>query len=180
MSTPTTIYDERLREADRLRSAFAAEHGVRPIKWGSHNLSRMLRLTDERPERVAEIQVILGALGLGQHSARRYYSWIGTGGVFDHGEMWGQDRIPLFLVGYPYGIDADEHTLLAELARFTVLQVRIDDRPSYYGFSPHHVRVGLAEVRRPWDPPQTTAWTRRAARAARKAFAEEFAAPSLT
>ena len=52
--------------------------------------------------------------------------------------------------------------------------VAVDDRPGYYGFGTHHVRVEVREVRRPYEKPPSTRKTRRAARAARKAFGEEF------
>jgi hypothetical protein len=180
MKTTSPAYLQELREADRLKAAFISEFGVRPIKWSSYNLSRMLRLTGERPERVAEMKAILCPLGLGDHGGQRYYSWICTGGVFDHGQFWGRGRTPIMMVGHPYQISQDERSLLAELAQFATLQVHVDDRPSYYGFSTHHVRISLTEVRRPWcaDLPSTS-WTRQAARAARRAFAEEFGRPAV-
>jgi hypothetical protein len=149
------------------RDVFAYEFGVSRMKWSAHHVSRLLRLTGERPQRVAEMREILGHLGLGSAS------WAGIGGVFDHGELWGRARTPMMLVGHPYGIDAREHMLLAELARFSTLRVNVDDRPSYYGHGTNHVRVELAEVRRPFVKPPSTQKTRKAARAARRAFAEE-------
>jgi len=133
----------------------------------------MLRRTGERPERIAEMRAILGRLGLG--SDRNSSGWIYTNGVFDHGEMFSIGGIPRVLVGHPYGIDADEYRLLAELRRFTVLRVGVDDRPSYYGFGSNHVRVELAEPIRPFAVPWTTRATRAYKRAARKALAEAFA-----
>src|SRR3954471_17617490 len=94
------------------RDAFAYEHQVSPIKWSGHNLSRLLRRTGERPERVAEMWALLGALGMGP-SLR----WPGVGGVFDHGQMWGRFGQPWCVVGHPYGVDADERGWLAALGR---------------------------------------------------------------
>jgi hypothetical protein len=150
------------------RDAFAYDYAVAEMRWSSRNVSRMLRLTGERPERVKAMRWLLGELGM-DHS-----SWAGIGGVFDHGELWGRARTPLMLVGHPYGIDDDERTLLAELARFGPLRVSVDDRPSYYGHRTNHVRVELTEVRRPFAKPPSTWKTRIAACAARRAFAAEF------
>ncbi len=165
-------YQARLASAARLRADFAQDFGAREIRWSGYNLSRLLRLTGERPARVAEMRSVLDALGLAGISQR----WIGMGGAFDHGVFWGRGGKPWALVGhpYPYGFGPDERALLADLARFPTLLVRVDDRPSYYGFGTHHVRVELAEVRRPFTPFPSTARTRAAARAARQAFAEAF------
>lgn len=158
-------------DRESLRSAFAAEFSVRPVKWSARNLSVMLRRTGEPPGRLAELRDLLGALGLDQRGAR--YSWITTGGVFDHGEFWGRAGIPQMIVGHPYDVGDRERGWLADLARFTTLSVRLDDRPSYYGFGTHHVRVALAEVRSPFPSVPSTPGTRAYARRARRAFAEE-------
>jgi hypothetical protein len=158
-----------------LRSAFAAESGVRPCKWSGHNVSRLLRATGERPARVDEMWAILGGLGMG-NSIGDCRRWPAPWGVFDHGEMWAREGLPCLIVGHPYQVSCypgDGRALLAELSRFTSLRVAVDDRPSYYGHGTHHVRIELAEPRRPFAKPRATAKTRAAARAARAAFAEE-------
>jgi hypothetical protein len=66
------------------------------------------------------------------------------------------DGKPLLLVGHPYGVNDFERRLLAALAQFTTLRVAIDDRPNYYGFGTNHVRVELAEVRRPFTAMRST------------------------
>jgi hypothetical protein len=149
------------------RDAFAYQFAVSPGKWSQHNVSRLLRATGERPERVAEMRAILGDLGMGD--AR----WPCTGGVWDHGQLWSRFSFPWIIVGHPYYIDADQRALLADLSRrFPGLRVGVDDRSSYYGFGTHHVRVELVERRRPWKSYPSTPATRDARRAARKAFAE--------
>lgn len=172
---PSLAYLEQVRTAERLRTEFAAEFRVRPIKWSGHNLARMLRLTGESPARVAEMRSILGALGMGDPRC----SWIAAAGIFDHGEAWGRDRVPRYFVGHPYQVGDEQRSLLARLSRFNALIVHIDDRPSYYGFGTHHVRVELAGRRRPWMEMPATPWTRKAARLARRAFLEEFGRPTF-
>jgi hypothetical protein len=79
------------------------------------------------------------------------------------------------LVGHPYGIRPEARAALAELARtFPTLRISIDDRPGYYVARTNHIRIELVEVRPPFRTPPATGRTRAAARAARKAFAEEF------
>ena len=152
---------EELERRARDRAAFAAEFGLVEYEWSEHALGRLLRATGERPARVAEMRAILGRLGQ----------------VFDHETMWGRRGIPTTLVGDPYQIGADERALLAELARYPTLAVAVDDRPSfYYPGGTHHVRIWVPEPRKPFDPGPATYKTRRAARAARKAFAEEVGA----
>jgi len=159
-----------LNRTAECRAAFARDFGAGEIKWGGRNLSRLLRMTGERPQRVGEMRSFLSVLGLDCDSAR----WVSRGGVFDHGEMWGRGGEPWAVVGHPYRIDDDKRGLIADLARFPMLRVSVDDRPSYYGFGTHHVRVELVEVRSPFKPYPSTPKTRAAAREARKAFAEVF------
>ena len=94
--------------------------------------------------------------------------------MFDHGECWGRGGKPLILVGHPYQVGEEGRVLLAALARFGGLTVAVDDRPGYYGFGTHHGRVGVREARRPYEKPPSTYKTRKAARAARNAFEDEF------
>src|SRR4051794_19198148 len=89
------------------RDAFAYQHRVGKIKWSGHNLGRLLRLTGERPERIAEMRSILGRLGMGP-----YHRWPCCDGVFDHGEMWGRFGTPWMVVGHPYGINGERMELL--------------------------------------------------------------------
>jgi hypothetical protein len=156
------------------RDAFAYQFQVREMAWSAYNVSRMLRLTGERPARVTEMRAILGDLGMGHDS------WHYPDGVFDHGDIWGQTSWPLInprlvptaIVGHPYQISEEERRLLAALPRSGTLRVAVDDHPGYYGHGTHHVRVELIEPRRPYTVPGSTPKTRAAARAARKAFAE--------
>jgi hypothetical protein len=149
------------------RDVFAYEHQVGEIKWSGHNLSRLLRQTGERPERVAEMRSILGRLGIGD-----YTQWLCTGGVFDHGEMWGRSGKPWMIVGHPYGINEERMELLAALGRFGGLRVNVDDQTSYYGYGTNHVRIELVESRRPFSKPPATPKTRAAKREFTKALNE--------
>jgi len=149
------------------RDIFARDFHTRPIKWSAFNVARLLKATGERPERVAEMRAILGHLGMG------HYPWPCTMGVWDHGELWARHGHPWAIVGHPYGVNAERRRLLATLPRFPGLRVRLDDRPSYYGHGTNHVRVELAERRRPYRLFPATKKTRAAALQARRAFAEE-------
>lgn len=161
-------YLARLDDADRLRETFALDFGAKPLKWSGLNVSRLVRATGERPERVAMVRVFLAYLGMEGSKTHP-----GRGGVFDHGELWSRDGKPWAIVGHPYGIDDDERALLAGLARNAhTLAVRIDDRPTHYGFRTNHVRIELTQARRPYWQPPATRKTRVVARAARRAFAE--------
>lgn len=166
------LYQAELNRAAEGRAAFVRKFGAGAIKWSGPNLSRLLRLTGERPKRLREMRSFLSVLGLDCACPR----WLSRGGVFDHGEMWERDGHPWAVVGHPYFLDDDKRGLLAALARYPMLRVGVDDRPSYYGFGTHHVRVELAEVRRPFSPFPSTPKTRAAAREARRAFAEAFGA----
>lgn len=154
------IREERLAYEGR-RAEFADALGVRQYKWSRHNLMKMLRATGETPERVAEMAAILGDLGMGDLGmGQAYYRWISPDGVWDHGAMWGRDGMPRVVVGHPYRVGDRERARLDELARFTTLEVAVDDRPSYYGHGTHHVRVELAEVRQPYGKLASTPATR--------------------
>ena len=158
---------ESVERQHRDRAAFAADLGLSEFAWRGSHVSRLLRLTGERPDRVAELWQILGALGLG--SGR----WISAGGVFDHGTCWGRAGVPVAIVGHPYRLGGDERALLATLANYPTLAVAVDDRPSFYGHGTHHVRIWLPAPRTPFQRGVSTTRTRAAARAARQAFAAE-------
>jgi hypothetical protein len=139
------------------------------MPWSVGNFSRLFRATGERPARVAELKDMFIAL------ANNFPGPLVPGGVFDHGELWGRDRTPTTVVGHPYQISLMNRALLADLARrYPTLRVCVDDRPGYYGFDTHHVRIELVDVHRPFRTPRATRKTREAARRAREAFAEAF------
>jgi hypothetical protein len=118
---------------DRLRADFARDFRVREYRWTARNVNRLLAGTGEPPEQVKWMRAILAELGgaTGPH-------WP----VFDHGTLWGRQRVPLILVGDPYDIEPRKAELLAELGRAsTRLRVTVDDRPSFYYSRTHHVRV---------------------------------------
>lgn len=161
--------EQRQREAE-----FAEDFAARPIKWSGHNLSRMLRSTGERPDRVRELRSLLGLLGLGNGPYQGQYP--STNGWFDHGDMWGRNGKPWAIVGHPYelslwGVDRD--AVMAELRSFSgSIGVFVDDRPSYYGFGTHHVRVEVIDLRKPFRNLPSTKATRSAAAAFRRELAD--------
>lgn len=135
-------YGERLIAAARLKDEFAAESGVHLVKWSSHNLARMLRATGASQDEIGEMRDIIAALGA-ERIWGRYSTALSCNGVFDHPDFWaGPDR--MMMVGAPHEISTRERALLADLAKFPGLRVAVDDRPSYYGFGSHHVRIALA------------------------------------
>ena len=88
----------------------------------------------------------------------------GRGNAFDHIELWGRDRIPLFLVGHPYQIKDDAIDTLAAIQGLG-LSVQVHGG-SWYGFGTAHVRAyhgptvervsgqgSLAGIPTAWTPP---------------------------
>jgi hypothetical protein len=161
--TSTTWAEQRQQERqiaarqDRDSTAFATSFGVRKATASAYNLSRMIRSTGERPGRVAEMKKIIHALASQSDRQCFFLGW----GVFDHGDMWCRFGKPVILVGHPYDIADHEREFLTELGRYNTLRVSIDDRPSYYGFGTHHVRIEVANPTTPYRVPKSTANTRR-------------------
>src|SRR4051812_22475242 len=95
---PEWATEEKTRAA-RLRAEFARDFEARRIRWSGRNLSRMIRMTGERPGRIEDIRAILSPLGIGSDP-----SCPDQGEVFDHGEMWAAEDGRVILVGQPYDV----------------------------------------------------------------------------
>lgn len=147
---------------------FADEFGAVRVRWSDYNLSRLLRLTGERPARVDEMRrMVLGLCG-------PRFKWLSPVGVLDHGEFWGRRGRPWAIVSHPYHLDPGQRAAISELGRFTPrLKVSVDDRPSHYGFGTHHVRLEVPEPRTPYRKPPSTHKTRAVSAAFRRALADE-------
>ena len=174
---PSATYLERRRQEhiikswqDQASDAFTKAFKVRECQATDHNLARMLRSTGERPERVKEMRGMIRRLAHGRDQRFFFLGW----GVFDHGSMWCRNRLPVLMVGQPYDIAADESELLKALARYPTLRVALDDRPSFYGFGTHHVRIEVANPTTPYKQPRATLKTRAVKRELRNALAKEF------
>src|SRR5262245_31592117 len=100
---------ELLREEEARRAEFAAAFGAKRIKWSGQNLSRLLRATGERPERVELARKLLDGAGLKRFGGSY---WPQPYGAFDHGEMWSRDGKPWAIVGHPYQLNAEEQAAL--------------------------------------------------------------------
>lgn len=140
--------------AEALRIAFAREMEATTIRWSTYNVTRLLRSTGERPERVDEAWGFLMELGMGPDARR---AWPTQSGAFDHGVLWARGGRPWAIVGAPYELSSAHRFLLETLGRsFPTIRVAIDDRPSYYGFGTCHVRIEVPEPRRPYCKPLAT------------------------
>lgn len=139
--------DETIR-AGTLKDRFAAEFDVQECVWSDYNLARLVNQTGAARPRIKQMRAIILELA-GTHPGCG--ATISCRGAFDHNDFWsrssgrGGQKIsrPVMMVGSPYEISDREHALLAELAQFGPIAVAVDDRPSYYGFGSHHVRIAL-------------------------------------
>lgn len=161
---------QRHNEYQSRRQTFIEKFQCREIKWSAYNLVRLLRATGESPERLVIVRRALANLGMGQDWFRNSRSWPNTGGIFDHGEMFSQDGLPRIIVGHPYYISDEQQLFFHDLNQFTALRFYVDDIESYYGFNTHHIRIYLADPRKPYHKLPATPKTRAVA----KAFNEEF------
>lgn len=132
---------------EQRRDDFGRKNNLKLYKWSGFNLSRFINRVATSVDCHEEIRSIFGALGMscgaGWKNRNNFYP--GTGGVFDHGHMWGRSGKPCTIVGHPYDIDDREKGLLIELARDYNIDTLFseDEKLSYYGFGTWHVRIDL-------------------------------------
>jgi hypothetical protein len=73
-----------------------------------------------------------------------YGHGLGYPSAFDHIELWGRNKTPLFLIGHPYGVSHNGQATLHAIRKLG-LDVSIHDQ-SWYGFGTVQVRVEHAET----------------------------------
>lgn len=157
MLPPCNPWHPEHARAEALRESFAEEHEATAIRFSSYNISRLLRSTGERPDRVDEAWEFLIALGMDGAGGKQSPTQLG---VFDHGVVWARWGRPWAITGHPYQITDLHRFTLTTLGRtFPTLKVAIDDRPSFYGFGSHHVRIEVPKPRRPYTVPLATRQT---------------------
>jgi hypothetical protein len=126
------------------RARFVEEHRVKKMGYSYRNL-RLLLMQGGHPD--AEVRQVLrdcflarGA-GLGVYTKDRWLSLCaGRGRPFDHHELWGRDRTPLFMIGHPYHAACDEAQATLNRLRSVGMEVRID-ATSWYGHGTVQVRA---------------------------------------
>jgi hypothetical protein len=65
----------------------------------------------------------------------------GFGAPFDHGDIYGRDRTPLFLIGHPYQLSSDAERTLAAIRSLGLTVLVADKTRSWYGFGTLRVSV---------------------------------------
>lgn len=131
---------------DQMRASFSERYGVREMKRGDRNVTKLFRTACPGPE-------LDEAIGL----ARPYPTGVGKVGglhpLFDHDEIWGRDGWPFFLVAHPYQVNGEALYVLAEIeaAGFSVLIHGL----GWYGRTTIQVIVEAPSVADwPWTPYQ--------------------------
>lgn len=156
--------------AEALRKAFAIEMEATEIRFSAHNISRLLRSSGERPERIDEAWEFLIALGMDGAGGKQYPAQLG---VFDHATVWARAGRPWAIVGHPYQISDLHRFTLATMGRtFPTIKVSIDDRASFYGFGTRHIRIEVPQPRRAYTVPLATRQTKEIKRLFRSALQE--------
>jgi hypothetical protein len=123
-ATPTFDLAAEYARLGRRRDSFARCYGVRPFQWSTANIVRFLRAAWVAPRQgdqpypygdpVGDPEAVAALLG--KAPRRGVIPWGFGWGAFDHGEIWGRDGHPYFLVGMPYGVSADDLPLLGAFA----------------------------------------------------------------
>lgn len=128
-----------------IRSAFIEAYGVKRYEPRYMNYQRLFAQGGAGNEAVK--RVLQGCFGA---SYQQMLNYTGNGNPFDHLEIWGRERTPLFLVGHPYNIRVapDEPYISQEAAgtldalRGLNLAVRLLGKQwSWYGYGTRHVVV---------------------------------------
>ena len=129
-------YDAYRPDCERRLSEFVERYGVRPYQ---HRYRNLLALLSQGGKLKHAIHDVLCRHFGQRHGTAVSATFTAAGSPFDHVELWGRDKTPLFLIGHPYGLDNDAHATL-EAIRGLGLEARIDGT-SWYGFSTVQVRV---------------------------------------
>jgi hypothetical protein len=131
----TDSYDSKEVCQQRL-AQFIARYLVRKFDYSYRNL---LKLFSRGGLSLGDIQKHLHEFWFAGPSTDALSRCQARGGPFDHIEMWGRDRTPLFLVGHPYDISKEATATLGAIRRLGMTVV-VDDN-GWYGFGTKHVRV---------------------------------------
>jgi hypothetical protein len=132
-SLPPRANDQR-PQCERLLRSFLARFDVRPFRYRQRNLRLLLLQSGASEDQIKA--VMRDRWGAYQGRLSWYHA---MGNVFDHYEMWGRDRTPLFLVGHPYDLGDESAVTLAAIRGLGL--VASDYHPSWYGFGTVQIRV---------------------------------------
>lgn len=104
-------------------AAFLETYGVKRYKHGYLNLKALLSQAGADEPYVGGVLRKVFRADPSSLSLQNHY---GDSLVFDHAELYGRDRVPLFLVGHPYNVapDADDGPHITEDAAATIEAVR--------------------------------------------------------
>jgi hypothetical protein len=125
---------EQRPECHERLARFVKRYGVRPFRQRYRNLAALLKQGGAPEEAVKRVLVYYFG---GRHQALSYC--YGAAHAFDHPEMWGRDKTPLFLIGHPYQVDGGA---IEALDAIRELGLSVDvDAASWYGFGTVQVCV---------------------------------------
>lgn len=110
------------------RKEFVKKYGLKRMKWTARNITKLFRqgtALDTEVDRAME-----KCFGL---CSGELFTLYGYGDPFDHCEMWGRDRTPLFMIGhpYPYSFKADAMRSLSRICDLG-LSVSVTGRSWYH------------------------------------------------
>jgi hypothetical protein len=117
------------------KDEFAAKYDVREYTFSEHNVGKLFRSSGASNEQANPVYLVRGY-------SRRWSDATFSGDfmdAFDHYDLWGRDRIPLILVGHPYG-SRDRHAAVYSAIAGLGLEVCTTGE-SYYGFGTYQVAV---------------------------------------
>jgi hypothetical protein len=144
-ATPQWARDEKAR-VGLIKTRFLSAYGVKPYRFERAN-ARLLLLQGGASEK--DLTRALRDVSGAQPKSPYLYNRGGPGNPFDHEEMYGRRRVPLFLIGHPYNIGVGDDPYIADDAAWTLdalrslgLSVRVlGEEHSWYGFGTAHVAV---------------------------------------
>lgn len=152
-ATPDEV--ERKR-ADKLRRAFMETAGVRRLNFHGRRIAQILAQSGADKE--ARETVLRDSFGFCdmRRPQHRYTARVHgkDGNLFDHAEIHGRGRSPLFLIAHPYvypaGVCDEDATLRRDaIDALRALGMTVDvlaPEHSFYGFRSFQVRVYHAET----------------------------------
>ncbi len=125
--------DPRYKCDERL-AGFVKRYGVKRFEHGPRNLSELLK-QGGAPE--AEVKRVLVRYFQVSHGV--ILDAYGKGHPFDHAEVWGRDRTPLYLIGHPYEVWGDALETIYAIRQLG-MNVMIH-AASWYGYGTVQVQV---------------------------------------
>jgi len=95
---------------------FKKNYDVIEYDWNHRNLARIIKSSKADPRKINEAIEIVYSHTLAS--------------TFDHGEIWGRNRVPLLIVGHPYHMNGDDIAKL-DMIRHLGLRILIHTKSFY-------------------------------------------------